>query len=321
MLFSPVAFVFLWQDFALAFLLWLPPFFALFKENLSFLRARKKLIKRAIFKGGSLFDRLTNGQIFLKFLAFFIALLAVLSLALNLMYASHFDFFMLFGVFSLLYFVFKNRLYSQFKKSSFNTFRALFLLALPCAFFYALFNFLSFENKDAFLYLKEHIDAYKSANFRALDELSYMLNLSSVLKNFFLFYTQSLVLRGFAFVFDFLNFFILLSSFGLLLHFALKNLFHLFLSFLCACLLIGVYEDRLNQNELILKDKLPLLLENFSQAPLLLDSNLTQIQKDAQDRAFLLQEFKNTLSKSLFELGLWWFSDEKKELEKRLKGL
>ncbi|TQR33731.1 hypothetical protein DMB92_02260 [Campylobacter sp. MIT 99-7217] len=308
-------FVLFWQSLSFAFLFLILPFLALFRQNFIILRARKRLLKRAILRSNSFFFRLTKRHFFLLFLSFFLALLSLCSLSLNLMYAKSLDFVLLFAFFPLLYFFLKKRLFTQFKKSSFNTPYIIMLCALFPALIYALFM-ISFEKMDAFFYLQNEIDSFKTATFKPLEALSMMLHYLSLLRGFFSLYLNSFLLECLFFCFHFFNFFFLLCVFALLINPALNELKYLFLSLFCAFVLLFFYEEQKNK-EPFLAQKLSFLIKNLEQKELLFDNNLSKLKLEES----LLKELRKGLDKSFFELGIWWFSDEKKELDERLKKL
>ncbi|EIX0373871.1 hypothetical protein MGZ82_001539, partial [Campylobacter jejuni] len=80
--------------------------------------------------------------------------------------------------------------------------------------------------------------------------------------------------------------------------------------FLCFIMVLGNYFLKEQRNNALKSEQEQILLwmNNFN---FLKDNNLSLIQKDLKD---LGEIFK----KNAFEIGIWWFSKEKEDLEKRI---
>ena len=154
-----------WQDLVYVFFFSIFIFYAIYKENLSFLKARKLIIKKASIQKNSLFDKLSKGRAYTKILSFCFSISLVCSLLLNLMYANKLDLLFFFLLFPLIFLLLK----SQFKSSSYNIFYFIAFSAFFSALIYAVLNAFTKEPLEAFVYLKENIDLYKISSFSFLN--------------------------------------------------------------------------------------------------------------------------------------------------------
>ena len=311
-----LGFVLLWQKTHLASLFLLAPLYALYKENFLILWARKNIIKKATLNKNALFYRLTNKNSLLVALSFVIALFASASIALNLMYASHLDLAFLFLGFPLLFLLSKKALATQFRKNPYNTLRVVLVAAFFTAFFYALLQTLFKEKMDAFFYINNYLDMYKSSAFTPLDTLSQALHFVLVFKNFMLFWLDNFWAKALIFGFDFVNFFVLCSSFALLCSFTLKGKFSLVLSLIFGLLAVIFYNESFNVKPKY-QEKISLYLKNL-ELPLS-ELDLSTLQRQNELYKANLVKFKELLDKNALEIGIWWLSKEKDELKKSLK--
>lgn len=306
-----------WQDLVYVFFFSIFIFYAIYKENLSFLKARKLIIKKASIQKNSLFDKLSKGRAYTKILSFCFSISLVCSLFLNLMYANKLDLLFFFLLFPLIFLLFKFLLKSQFKSSSYNIFYFIAFSAFFSALIYAILNVFIKEPLEAFVYLKENIDLYKISSFSFLNFFSQGIHILAVLKNFLLLYFDNLAIEILIFCFDFINSFFSFLALGFLYSFCFRKKAYIFLVLFLGLLLFFVYDDKRNK-EKIYQDSLPFIFENIKNANIL-DENLTYIKENLKHNVHFLKSFKQILEKSAFDIGFWWFSAEKKELEKELE--
>ncbi len=71
-----------------------------------------------------------------------------------------------------------------------------------------------------------------------------------------------------------------------------------------------IIEDK-NQNPKAYQKELVLMMNNLSQ-------NLSMLQNDKDRLVKNLKQVQELLDKNAFEIGIWWFSKEKEELQKAL---
>ena len=307
----------IWQELTFVLFFSIFIFYAIYKENLSFLKARKIIIKKATIQKNSLFDKLSKGKTYSKILAFLFSATLVLSLLLNLLYANRLDLVFFFCIFPIFFFLSKMLLRSQFKLSSYNIFYFIAFSAFFTAFFYAISNLIFKEPLEAFLYLKENIDLYKISSVSFLNFISQGIHILAVLKNFLLLYFDNIAIEILVFCFDFLNSFFSFLALGFVYSFCFHKKSYIFLVLFLGFILFFVYDDKRNK-EKIYQDSLVFVFENI-QNKAILDENLSHLKENLKYNTHFLKIFKEILEKSAFDIGLWWFSEEKKELENELK--
>ncbi|HIC6930422.1 TPA: hypothetical protein ACW32L_000508, partial [Campylobacter jejuni] len=82
--------------------------------------------------------------------------------------------------------------------------------------------------------------------------------------------------------------------------------------FLCFIMVLGNYFLKEQRNNALKSEQEQILLwmNNFN---FLKDNNLSLIQKEKD-----LKDLREIFKKNAFEIGIWWFSKEKEDLEKRI---
>ncbi|EAH6862793.1 hypothetical protein CYC02_06615, partial [Campylobacter coli] len=75
-----------------------------------------------------------------------------------------------------------------------------------------------------------------------------------------------------------------------------------------------IIEDK-NQNPKAYQKELVLMMNNLS---FLKEQNLSMLQNDKDRLVKNLKQVQELLDKNAFEIGIWWFSKEKEELQKAL---
>ncbi|EPV1840077.1 hypothetical protein ACV2UI_000749, partial [Campylobacter jejuni] len=102
--------------------------------------------------------------------------------------------------------------------------------------------------------------------------------------------------------------------------FVLKIKIKIIVLFLCFIMVLGNYFLKEQRNNALKSEQEQILLwmNNFN---FLKDNNLSLIQKekdlfekDLKD----LKDLREIFKKNAFEIGIWWFSKEKEDLEKRI---
>ena len=303
-----------WQDLPYVFFFLPFIFFAIYKENLSFLRARKLIIKKATIQKNSFFDKISRGKSYSKILAFCFSMAFLFSLLLNLMYAKKLDLFFFFLLFPTLFLLSKILLKKQFKQSSYNIFYFIAFASFFSALFYALLNTFLQENSKAIFYLKENIDLYKTSSLSFLNLISQGIQILLVLKTFLLLYFDNLIIKILIFCFDFINSFFSFLALGFLYSFCFHKKSYIFLVLFLGLLLLFVYNDKRNKEKIYQNS---FIFENI-QNKAILDDNLSYLKESLKDKEDFLKTFKQILEKSALDIGIWWFSDEKKDFEKKL---
>ncbi|EAK5492148.1 hypothetical protein DKJ63_07195, partial [Campylobacter jejuni] len=81
---------------------------------------------------------------------------------------------------------------------------------------------------------------------------------------------------------------------------------------LCFIMVLGNYFLKEQRNNVLKSEQEQILLwmNNFN---FLKDNNLSLIQKEKD-----LKDLREIFKKNAFEIGIWWFSKEKEDLEKRI---
>lgn len=315
-LFGLLVFVLSWQKFAFAPLFLLPPFYALYKENFLILWARKNIIKKATLNKRALFYRLSEKNTLLYAISFCLALVAIASLALNLMYANALDLAFLFVLFPLFFLLVKLALRSQFRTNPYNTLRVVLFSAFFTSLFYSLSQAFFREHYEPFFYLNNFLDTYKSSVFTPLDALSQALYFVVVFKNFMIFWLENFSAKCLIFGLEVLNFFVLCGSFALLCSFILKSKKNAFAWLFASFLSLLFYEESVSLKPKY-QEKISAYLQNM-QSPLL-EQNLSALQAQNETLQKSLVAVKELLEKNAFEMSVWWFSPQKDELKKSLQ--
>lgn len=309
-------FILTWQKFAFASLFLLPVFYALYRENFLILWARKSIIKKATLAKNTLFDKLTEKNTFLHLASFCFAFIAFFSLLFNLLYANLLDLAFLFVFFPLFFLSAKKILASQFRKNPYNTLRIVLFSAFITSLFYSLCQFFFREHYEPFYYLHHFLDTYKVSSFEVLDLLSLTVHFVLVFKNFMIFWLENLPVKFLIFGFEGLNFFVLCSSFALLCSFVLKSKKSAFAWLIFSLLSLFFYTQSVSLK--------PKYQEQFSaylksiENPFL-EQNLSILQAENEALQKQLAVLKGLLDKNAFEIGLWWLSPEKDELQRSLQ--
>ncbi|TQR40606.1 hypothetical protein DMB95_07180 [Campylobacter sp. MIT 12-8780] len=319
-LFSLFAFCLLWQELAFAFVLLLLPLYVIFHELFIFFKARKMIIKRATLRQNALLYKLTKGDFFSKSLAFVFAFGIWLHLVLNLMLAGLLDLLFLFVIFPCFFVLVVLFFRTQFKKHPYNIFKFILFASLACAFFYALVQVFMLEKTEAFLYLSNNIDVYKTSTLAFIDSFSQALHMFLVFKNFLLLLSDDLSIYVLVFCFDFMNFFTQALAFGFVYSFVFKGKMDFFLCLVFGLLLLFVYDEKKNEEHKY-QDKVPILMQNLDQSSLFLDENLSLLKQKNQNFYQELESLRSLLNKNAFDMGIWWFSADKDKLKKDLDEL
>ncbi|KAA6233812.1 hypothetical protein FMM56_02575 [Campylobacter sp. LR264d] len=320
-LLSPFCFLISWQHFVFAPFFLFFSFYGIFVEFKSFLQAKKQILKTATILEESLFYKLTNGNFFIYFMTFFLSLFCILSLFVNLLNLESIDYVFLFVFLPLFLLIFKKSFFSQFKKNAYNDFRIIIFTSFLIALIYALFKLFFIENQPQNLsILSDNIKFYKGSKLLLLDKLSYILNMLMSLKLFLLYYLGNFYFKLFSFIFDFMNFFILSSIIAYLYNYCFKLKFKfLILSLSLILCTLSLYTiPYKNAASLDYNKELIFLIDNLQN---LKEQNLSKMQENTKNLNKQLKEIEKVLNKNTYELFKWWFSDEKKELQKMLRDL
>ncbi|EIJ1548052.1 hypothetical protein LH872_000588, partial [Campylobacter jejuni] len=135
---------------------------------------------------------------------------------------------------------------------------------------------------------------------------------------FFIFsYFGYLGFRALNFIFDFFNFFMFCSLLAFVFNFVLKINIKIIVLFLCFIMVLGNYFLKEQRNNALKSEQEQILLwmNNFN---FLKDNNLSLIQKEKDLFEKDLKDLREIFKKNAFEIGIWWFSKEKEDLEKRI---
>lgn len=291
-LLSLFGFLLTWQRSAFSLFFLIPIFLTLFWEFFLFLKLRKNIIKEATLIKGSLFYRISMGDFYLYIFSFFLAIFGLVSLFLNFLNLEKIDFVFIFIILPLLMIFLKKELHFM---GFFFTYNELLNLEL-------------FSRK---------IIAYKSASFVYFDFLSEFLHFVSNLKFFIFSYFGYLGFRALNFIFDFFNFFMFCSLLAFVFNFVLKIKIKIIVLFLCFIMVLGNYFLKEQRNNALKSEQEQILLwmNNFN---FLKDNNLSLIQKEKDLFEKDLKDLREIFKKNAFEIGIWWFSKEKEDLEKRI---
>ncbi|EAJ3856444.1 hypothetical protein DDP01_06310, partial [Campylobacter jejuni] len=182
------------------------------------------------------------------------------------------------------------------------------------AFYGLFFTYNEILNLELF---SRKIIAYKSASFVYFDFLSEFLHFISNLKFFIFSYFGYLGFRVLNFIFDFFNFFMFCSLLAFVFNFVLKIKIKIIVLFLCFIMVLGSYFLKEQRNNALKSEQEQILLwmNNFD---FLKDNNLSLIQKEKDLFEKDLKDLREIFKKNAFEIGIWWFSKEKEDLEKRI---
>jgi len=316
--FSVFAFLFLWQKTIYAFVFLIFMFFGIYSEIFLFLRIRKNIIKEATLVKESLFYRLSVGDFYLYIFSFFLAFFTLISLFLNLLSIEKFDLFFLFVLLPLLLIFFKKKLLLQFVNNAYNDFRIIVLSSFINALFYAFLKLFfldfSFDLQD----LKLALISYKISVFFIFDFISGLLNLCHVLKLYFLSFLTPFYAGIINFILDFFNFFVLSSCFALLYNFSFKSKVKSLFIVFCFVFFLTFYHLNQSKNSHILpyQKELFFVIENLS---FFKEQNLSTLKENQKKLDENLEILSKILDKNAFEISIWWFSKEKKDLVDSLK--
>ncbi|MBX0650243.1 hypothetical protein I7W62_01975, partial [Campylobacter jejuni] len=123
--------------------------------------------------------------------------------------------------------------------------------------------------------------------------------------------------RALNFIFDFFNFFMFCSLLAFVFNFVLKIKIKIIVLFLCFIMVLGNYFLKEQRNNALKSEQEQILLwmNNFN---FLKDNNLSLIQKEKDLFEKDLKDLGEIFKKNAFEIGIWWFSKEKEDLEKRI---
>lgn len=311
------AFIVTWQNFNYAFVFLFFVFYALFKEIFAFLKFRKNIIKEATIVKNSLIYHLSS-DFYIYIISFFVSIFAFLSLFLNLISLNKQDFVFLFLILPLILFFLKKNLHLQFVDNAYNDFRLIVIASFFTALIYAFFG-LFFVNFDDFNLniLNDLIVHYKISSFFVFDFISQILNISNAFKIYFLLSLGEFWFKILNFCIDFFNFFILCSTLAYIYNFAFKNGKKIYIFALSIIMSFGVFllGESKNQNLKPLQKEIILMRENLK---FLKDQNLSSLKQNKENLEKNLKQVQELLNKNTFELGIWWFSKEKEELQKTL---
>ncbi|OEV43493.1 hypothetical protein AJY72_01130 [Campylobacter jejuni] len=317
-LLSLFGFLLTWQRSAFSLFFLIPIFLTLFWEFFLFLKLRKNIIKEATLIKGSLFYRISMGDFYLYIFSFFLAIFGLVSLFLNFLNLEKIDLVFIFIILPLLMIFLKKELHLQFVNNAYNDFRivviASFFTALFYAFYGLFFTYNEFLNLELF---SRKIITYKSASFVYFDFLSEFLYFVSNLKLFIFSHFGYLSFRALNFIFDFFNFFMFCSLLAFVFNFVLKIKIKIIVLFLCFIMVLGSYFLKEQRNNALKSEQEQILLwmNNFN---FLKDYNLSLIQKEKDLFEKDLKDLREIFKKNAFEIGIWWFSKEKEDLEKRI---
>ncbi|EKA2151478.1 hypothetical protein OJ518_001198, partial [Campylobacter jejuni] len=100
-------------------------------------------------------------------------------------------------------------------------------------------------------------------------------------------------------------------------NFVLKIKIKIIVLFLCFIMVLGNYFLKEQRNNALKSEQEQILLwmNNFN---FLKDNNLSLIQKEKDLFEKDLKDLREIFKKNAFEIGIWWFSKEKEDLEKRI---
>ncbi|PJQ84868.1 hypothetical protein CV417_06060 [Campylobacter jejuni subsp. jejuni] len=317
-LLSLFGFLLTWQRSAFSLFFLIPIFLTLFWEFFLFLKLRKNIIKEATLIKGSLFYRISMGDFYLYIFSFFLAIFGLVSLFLNFLNLEKIDFVFIFIILPLLMIFLKKELHLQFVDNAYNDFRivviASFFYCFILCILWAFFTYNELLNLELF---SRKIIAYKSASFVYFDFLSEFLHFVSNLKFFIFSYFGYLGFRALNFIFDFFNFFMFCSLLAFVFNFVLKIKIKIIVLFLCFIMVLGNYFLKEQRNNVLKSEQEQILLwmNNFN---FLKDNNLSLIQKEKDLFEKDLKDLREIFKKNAFEIGIWWFSKEKEDLEKRI---
>lgn len=317
-LLSLFGFLLTWQRSVFSLFFLIPIFFTLFWEFFLFLKLRKNIIKEATLIKGSLFYRISMGDFYLYIFSFFLAIFGLISLFLNFLNLEKIDFVFIFIILPLLMIFLKKELHLQFVDNAYNDFRIVVIASFFTALFYAFYGLFFTYNELLNLELfSGKIIAYKSASFVYFDFLSELLYFVSNLKFFIFSYFGYLGFRVLNFIFDFFNFFMFCSLLAFVFNFVLKIKIKIIVLFLCFIMVLASYFLKEQRNNALKPEQEQILLwmNNFD---FLKDHNLSLIQKEKDLFEKDLKDLREIFKKNAFEIGIWWFSKEKEDLEKRI---
>lgn len=317
-LLSLFGFLLTWQRTVFSLFFLIPIFLTLFWEFFLFLKLRKNIIKEATLIKGSLFYHISMGDFYLYIFSFFLAVFGLISLFLNFLNLEKNDFVFIFIILPLLMMFLKKELHLQFVDNAYNDFRIVVIASFFTALFYAFYGLFFTYNELLNLELfSRKIITYKSASFVYFDFLSEFLHFISNLKLFIFSYFGYLGFKALNFIFDFFNFFMFCSLLAFVFNFVLKIKIKIIVLFLCFIIVLGgcFLKEQRNNTLKSEQEQILLWMNNFD---FLKDHNLSLIQKEKDLLKKDLKELREIFKKNAFEIGIWWFSKEKEDLEKRI---
>ncbi|EOJ2287428.1 hypothetical protein [Campylobacter jejuni] len=317
-LLSFFGFLLTWQRSAFSLFFLISIFLTLFWEFFLFLKLRKNIIKEATLIKGSLFYRISMGDFYLYIFSFFLAIFGLVSLFLNFLNLEKIDLVFIFIILPLLMIFLKKELHLQFVNNAYNDFRIVVIASFFTALFYAFYGLFFTYNELLNLELfSRKIITYKSASFVYFDFLSEFLYFVSNLKLFIFSHFGYLSFRALNFIFNFFNFFMFCSLLAFVFNFVLKIKIKIIVLFLCFIMVLGSYFLKEQRNNALKSEQEQILLwmNNFD---FLKDYNLSLIQKEKDLFEKDLKDLREIFKKNAFEIGIWWFSKEKEDLEKRI---
>ncbi|HDZ5065832.1 TPA: hypothetical protein RTH01_001106, partial [Campylobacter jejuni] len=212
----------------------------------------------------------------------------------------------------------KKELHLQFVDNAYNDFRIVIIASFFTALFYAFYGlFFTYNGLLNLELFSKKIIAYKNASFIYFDFLSEFLYFVSNLKFFIFSYFGNLAFKVLNFIFDFFNFFMFCSLLAFVFNFVLKIKIKIIVLLLCFIMVLGNYFSKEQRNNVLKSEQEQILLwmNNFD---FLKDNNLSLIQKEKDLFEKDLKELREIFKKNAFEIGIWWFSKEKEDLEKRI---
>lgn len=310
------AFILTWQysNFSLIFLPLI--FYGLAREFFVFLKFRKNIIKEATIVKNSLIYRLSMGDFLIYIISFFMAIFTFLSLFLNLITAQKQELFFLLIFLPLCLVFLRKKLNFQFIDNAYSDFRIIIISAFLIALIYAIFNlFFSSLEEVRLENFSQNVIPYKISTFFVFDFISEILTLIKFIEEYFLSSLGVVWFKMIHLIFDFSNFFIFSLSFAYIYNFAFKiknkNYIYIF-SFM---MILGIFFIKETKNEKIkpYQKEFSLFVENIA---LLKEQNLTSLKQNKDQIENNLKKVQELLNKNAFELGIWWFSKEKEDLQK-----
>ncbi|MBK1992015.1 hypothetical protein JG676_05300 [Campylobacter sp. 2018MI35] len=311
------AFILTWQysSFSLIFLPLI--FYGLAREFFVFLKFRKNVIKEATIIKNSLIYRLSMGDFFIYIISFFMAIFTFLSLFLNLITAQKQELVFLLAFLPLCIVFLRKKLNFQLINNAYNDFRIIIISAFLIALIYAIINLFFNSLEGIKLENFQYIIPYKNSTFFVFDFISEILTLIRLIKEYFLTSLGIFWFKIIHFIFDFFNFFVFSLSFAYIYNFALKVQNKNYVFILSFMMILGIFFIKEIKNEKLkpYQKELALFIENTT---ILKEQNLSSLKQNKDQIERNLKQVQDLLNKNAFELGIWWFSKEKEDLQKAI---